>query len=110
MPALAHLMGASFHQDWMMDGGSIDDTVEAFLQEPADLACAAVADIDLVLARDYAEGGLTAELVAMGCGYFAGEHDSDCRAWLTVLRDRISSSPPRKADPDCMRAQLRWTP
>ena len=92
MQALEHLMGAYFHQDWTEDGGTVEDTVKAFMKEPSDVTAQAVKDIDSLLASAHAEGELSAVLTQMGCDYYAGESDEDYRAWLLEVRRLLSSN------------------
>lgn len=90
--ALEHLMGAYFHQDWYLDGGTVADTLAAFAREPKELRVAAIVDIDALLARNHAEGNLADELHAMGCDFHAGDHDADRRAWLIGIRRQIKQA------------------
>ncbi len=89
MEALKYLMGAYFHQDWDMDGGNSADTVASFLNERPALVSACADEIDLLLARELAEGELVAQLAAWGCGFRAGETDEDYRVWLAGIRTQI---------------------
>lgn len=82
-------MGAYFHQDWIMDGGEVTDTVAVFMEEPPETVAAAADEIDQLLAQDLAEGELAQQLRAMGSAYRAGERDSDYRLWLLEVRDEI---------------------
>ena len=79
-------MGAYFHQDWQMDGGSVQDTVAAFASEPRELRDSALAEIEDFLSQDYPEGELEARLREMGCDYYAGDTDDDYRQWLRDIR------------------------
>ena len=58
-PALSHLYGAYFHQDWPEDYGTPDGVLRHYLQdEPGDLARAARRELDDVLQRRPAEADL----------------------------------------------------
>jgi CdiI immunity protein len=89
MQALEHMMGAYFHQDWVEDGGTVEDTVNAFLNEPPEVTSQVVTDIDTLLGSVHAEGELSAALTEMGCDYDAGESDDDYRRWLLQLRQLL---------------------
>ena len=95
MQSLEHLMGAYFHQDWDLDGGSVSDTVEAFAVGSPDRVVPAMSDIDELLALELPEGGLRDVLEGMGCDYYAGDSDQDYRTWLMDIRETLSrgSSP-----------------
>lgn len=92
MQALEHLMGAYFHQDWVEDGGTIEDTVRAFLREPPTLTSHAVEDIDNLLASTHAEGELMGALTRMGCDYYAGDTDDAYRQWLLHVRHLLQAA------------------
>lgn len=89
MQALEHLMGAYFHQDWNEDGGTVEDTVRAFLREPPAMTSEAANDIDALLTSAQAEGELCETLRRMGCDYYAGPSDDDYRQWLLRLRNLL---------------------
>jgi hypothetical protein len=90
MESLDHLMGAYFHQDWDLDGGTVNDTVNAFAVDSPARVESTVADIDEVLDRPLPEGGLRSLLESMGCAYYAGETDQDYRTWLLDIRESLS--------------------
>lgn len=92
MQALEHLMGAYFHQDWTEDGGTVEDTVQAFLREPPAMTSQAVNDIDTLLTSGHAEGELTEVLRRMGCDYYAGDSDDDYRQWLLHVRHLLQTA------------------
>ena len=94
MDALAYLMSAYFHQDWDADGGTVDDTVDQFADEPAHLRSACAGQIGELVRRDLPEGALREQLVAWGCDYRAGATDDDFRRWLLGIRDQILASLP----------------
>lgn len=74
MEAVKYLMGAYFHQDWVMDGGAVSDTVD---------------QIDELVREDLPEGALEARLDEWGCDYYAGDTDDDYRRWLSEVRDQL---------------------
>ena len=89
MEAVKYLMGAYFHQDWVMDGGRSRDTVASFLSERRDLITATADQIDALLMEELPEGTLATRLDEWGCDYYAGETDEDYRAWLREIRGQI---------------------
>jgi hypothetical protein len=89
MEALTYLMGAYFHQDWDVDGGTVSDTVSTFLDERRDLVSSCADQIDALLAQDLAEGELEAQLAEWGNDYHAGDTDAAYRFWLTEIRRQI---------------------
>jgi hypothetical protein len=90
-PALAHLMGAYFHQDWGFDyadvGAAVDDFVEG---EPA-LAPRLADEIDEVLASFTDEASLDAYLQGIGSNYTA-EDGETYRGWLTEIARRVEAA------------------
>ena len=92
MDALEHLMAAYFHQDWVLDGGQVSDTVSVFLGERRDLGARCAGQIDELLAAELPEGALQAQLADWGSDYYAGDTDDDYRAWLDNIRKQIRTS------------------
>ena len=92
MRAVEYLMGAYFHQDWVMDGGKSSDTVAAFLRERRELLVTCADEIDELLRQDFAEGELAAQLHAWGCDYYAGDTDDDYRHWLDEIRGQLRAA------------------
>ena len=91
MEAVKYLMGAYFHQDWVMDGGGVSDTVASFLRERRELVGDTVDQIDNLVREDLPEGALQTRLDEWGCDYYAGDTDDDYRRWLAEVRDQMRS-------------------
>ena len=89
MKGLEYLMGAYFHQDFDMDGGTSADTVASFTRERTQIVRDCVNDIEVLLSKPLAEGELEAQLDAWGCAYRAGETDQDYRDWLGAVRGQL---------------------
>lgn len=89
MEAVKYLMGAYFHQDWIMDGGSSSDTVASFLDERQEVVSSTADQINELLEKDFPEGSLSALLDEWGCDYYAGDTDADYRLWLGEIRQQI---------------------
>lgn len=94
MDALAYLLGAYFHQDWDMGGGTVADAIAQFANEPVDTRTACADQIDELVHRTMAEGELRRQLEVWGCDYRAGDTDDDYRRWLVDVRDQIRASTP----------------
>ena len=92
MEAVKYLMGAYFHQDWVMDGGKSSDTIASFLHERRELVVQCADEIDELLQHAFSEGGLAAQLDAWGCDYYAGDTDQDYRQWLDEVRQQIRTA------------------
>lgn len=92
MEAVKYLMGAYFHQDWVMDGGKSSDTIASFLHERRELVVQCADEIDELLQQALPEGGLAAQLEAWGCDYYAGDTDGDYRQWLDEIRQQIRAA------------------
>lgn len=89
MKALEYLMGAYFHQDFALDGGTSAHTVAAFTSERDQLVRDCAADIEALLSEPLAEGELEARLDAWGCDYRAGDNDQDYRDWLRDVHAQL---------------------
>ena len=85
--ALAHLMGAYFHQDWF-DGGTEDEVVASFVRDEPDLMPVLVNDIDLALATYDDEESLRDFLRTLGCAYNPGRSYGGYRTWLHEVSRR----------------------
>ena len=92
MEALKYLMGAYFHQDWDMDGGTVSDAVSSFLTERRELVLSCADEIDGLLAQDFGQGELEALLDDWGSDYYAGDSQEDYRRWLDDIRRQIRTS------------------
>jgi hypothetical protein len=82
-PALGHLMGAYFHQDWDLDGLDDHQTVDAFVRESPGLAGDLPGEVDHVLRQMPDEAQVQAYLEALGCDI--RPPDGSYRTWLTQL-------------------------
>lgn len=89
MEAVEYLMGAYFHQDWVMDGGQSADTVGSFLSERRQKVAQTADELDVLLRQELPEGALRKRLDEWGCDYYAGDTDDDYRAWLMEIRDQM---------------------
>lgn len=88
--ALAHLMGAYFHQDWF-DAGTEDEVVASFVRDEPDLVPGVVTDIDVALASYDDEKSLRDFLRTLGCAYNPTRDYGGYRAWLGEIRRRAQA-------------------
>jgi hypothetical protein len=88
--ALAHLMGAYFHQDWF-DGGTEDNVVACFLREQPDLLPALVNDIEVALVAHDDEESLRDFLRTLGCAYNPDRTYGGYRTWLQEVSRRAKA-------------------
>jgi len=91
MDAVEYLMGAYFHQDWVLDGGQSADTVDSFLRERRERVAQTADEIDVLIQEQLPEGELERRLDEWGCAYRAGDTDDDYRRWLAEIRDQLRS-------------------
>ena len=97
-PALGHLLGAYFHQDWQLDDPDPGAVVDRFLRdEPPERAQEVVRDIDQVLRANLAPAKLE-ELLArdLGSAYYPPADGKTWADWLRGLRDRLAQGAKKK--------------
>ena len=86
LPALRHLMGAYYYQDWDLDYANDETTVGAFICEAPDLARELPHEIERVLATDPTDQDTHALLTDLGCQVDpSGSSNGSYRTWLTEL-------------------------
>ncbi|GAA1478241.1 hypothetical protein GCM10009623_26870 [Nocardioides aestuarii] len=87
-PALHHLMGAYYHQDWDLDYDNDRQTIEAFAVETPDIAHLLPGEISDVLLAFPVENDVKTLLVSYGCQVDPSPTaDGSYRAWLTELAE-----------------------
>ena len=86
-PALDHLLGAYFHQDWSRDGTE-DQTVETFVADEPDLAAALPREIKALLANVPDEDDLRRALFEKGSYYTPSANEGAYRRWLEEVSRR----------------------
>jgi len=82
-PALDHLLGAYFHEDWNVDGTE-EQVVSNFVQDEPDLGAALPLEIDQLLAATADESDVEQILERKGCYYWPDPARGD-RGWLTEV-------------------------
>ena len=93
-PAIAHLVGAYFHQDWADDfAGDPQAAVDAFIAGTPDLAPRLPAEIDQVLAELTDDAAIEAYLESLGCEYTPVPNET-YGSWLNEIALRVAASYP----------------
>ena len=91
--ALDHLMGAYFHQDWMLDHPDEWAVLAEFERDEPDLAKKLPGEIAEVLAEFATEAELGHYVVRVLGGDFNATHDGGTyRAWLQQIADHIRAA------------------
>jgi len=80
-PALDHLLGSYFHQDWRRDGTE-HEVLETFMADEPDLAVALPPEIDDLLSGVPADEDLGRVLLDKGGQYAPRSPAGGSRAWL----------------------------
>jgi hypothetical protein len=86
-PALWHLVGVYFNQDWLEDYADEDAAIGAFIDESDDLVALLPVEIVSVLAAYPTESDLKAYIDSQGCEY--RPVGKTYREWLTQIADRV---------------------
>lgn len=94
-PALAHLVSAYFHQDWMHEFADEWASVDAFVTGAPDLAPGLPDDVARVLIEHPSESAVEEYLDALGCEYTADPATGGYRAWLTEIARRVTAATSR---------------
>ena len=87
-PALEHLMGAYFHQDWTLSGDTHMGVVDQFVRDEADLAARLPLEILHVLSETPDDDELETLLESMGCEVYPQPRELGYRRWLSAIADR----------------------
>jgi len=90
-PALQHLLGAYFHQDWFDEYGNEDAAVDAFVAESQSHAPRLSGEVDWALASYPDESDLEQYLDTLGCEYVP-RGSVTYRGWLTAIADRVRTT------------------
>jgi hypothetical protein len=98
LPALRHLMGAYYHQDWDLDYADDESTILAFIAETPDLADSLPREITKASMTSPREEDVEALLTSLGCQVDPSPSSTGSyRTWLTELaayaRDALERRP-----------------
>jgi hypothetical protein len=89
-PALAHLMGAYFHQDWADEfDGDFRAAVDVFVAETPDLPRLLPAEVEQVLSLHTDDDSVEQYLGSLGCEYTLLPGEGGYRGWLTEIARRV---------------------
>lgn len=87
-PALEHLMGAYFHQDWTLSGDTHMSVVDQFVQDEPAMAAGLPLEIHQVLSETPDDDELESLLDRMGCEVYPQPRELGYRRWLNAIADR----------------------
>ena len=88
-PALAHLAGAYFHQDWFDDLGDCDRVGATYVADSPGLAPLLPAEVGALLAEVSDDVELQAHLLDLGCEFRAYPEEGGPRAWLRYVAEAV---------------------
>jgi hypothetical protein len=89
-PAIWHLMGAYYNQDWADFYSTDEETVDAFVEESPGYRNELPGEIDWVLAAFADDAELESYLDSQGCEYIP--QGVGYRAWLQQIADRVRAA------------------
>lgn len=87
-PALDHLLGAYFHQDWRQDGTE-REVVGTFVADEPDLAAALPHEVDALLSDVPGDAELERILREKGSYYMPTVGTGGYRPWLHAIADQV---------------------
>ena len=90
-PALAHLMGGYFHQDWDADYPDQTAAVADFVAGSPTWAPSVGTEIDALLRDDPSEVDLADHLLALGCEFTTKAGTETYRAWLVEVARQVAT-------------------
>ncbi|MGH3348075.1 MAG: contact-dependent growth inhibition system immunity protein [Nocardioides sp.] len=88
-PALEHLMGAYFHEDWTFSGDTHMAVVDEFVSDEPDMAITLPREIFHVLSETPDDAELESLLDAMGCDVYPQPREDSYRTWLRKIAERV---------------------
>lgn len=86
------LVGAYFHQDWIIEGPDASSVIERFARdsEPAELLTARD-EVRALLGSGLSERGLEKKLRQMGLNYLPEPDGMTYRMWLEFVADKLAA-------------------
>jgi len=92
-PNLYLLMGAYFHQDWLMEASSAPEVISNFVRkEPNEVLRGLVDELDYLLAGDQDELKLRRVIDAAGGAFDPIAEGVSLAQWLVSVRDKVKSA------------------
>ena len=91
-PALEHLTGTYFNQDFHATHGGIWETVAAFMEDERELAERLPGEINSALINYPTEQQMQDYLTGIGCEYRVQLEDNGYRGWLTEIARRVEAA------------------
>ncbi len=91
-PALEHMVGAYFHQDWYDEFGDEWKAVDAFIAGSPSHVAHLPAEVEDLLSHTDSEGALEAYLDSLGCEYTPTSEQGGYRGWLTEIARRVEAA------------------
>ena len=91
-PALEHLTGTYFNQDFHVTHGGVWETVAAFMADEPELAALLPDEIGSALIQYPTEQLMQDYLADIGCEYRAQPEDNGYRGWLTEIARRVEAA------------------
>lgn len=86
-PALNHLLGVYFHEDWDLEGTE-EQVLDEFVHDEPDLGAALPDEIERLLIAFPRDTDLAQHLEAKGC-YYAPDGGGGYRAWLADVAAHV---------------------
>ena len=94
VPQLAQLLGAYFHQDWVVDATTWQEVVDDYVLEVPGGAEACAAEIARVLDRGLAEDELARVMRRLGCSVDPAAYGQTPAQWLEAVKARLEAAGP----------------
>ena len=92
LPALEHLTGTYFNQDFHATHGGVWETVAAFMEDEPALATDLPDEIASALNNFPTEESMQRYLIGVGCEYWPQPEDNGYRGWLTEIARRVTEA------------------
>ena len=91
-PALEHLAGAYFHQDWYDEFGDEWKAVDAFIAGSPSHVGALPTEIEALLSETQSDQAIEAYLDSLGCEYTPTPEQGGYRGWLSEIARRVEAA------------------
>ncbi|MFC6287605.1 contact-dependent growth inhibition system immunity protein [Nocardioides sp. GCM10027113] len=92
-PALEHLVGAYFHQDWADEfDDDPDRAVDAFVRDSPTVAPRLPREVDELLLKLSNEDSIHSHLASLGSHFTPAPEDGSYREWLASVANRVRAA------------------